>query len=79
MEASDVSLFSAVMGYAVMGKTLEDLQVQIDGFEEEEPDGPGYGDVGGRRSAARRREPTGCIGRKWRGRCAWTGPGTWTI
>ena len=36
MESSDVMLFSAVMGYALMGQRLDDLEVRIDGFEDED-------------------------------------------
>ena len=36
IEASDVSMFTSIMGYAIMGKTLEDLQIKADGFTDEE-------------------------------------------
>jgi hypothetical protein len=36
MEASDVILMSAVMGYTVMGKPLDDLDIRIKGFEHED-------------------------------------------
>ncbi len=36
IETSDVSLFSSVFGYAIMGKSLEDLQIRAEGFTEEE-------------------------------------------
>lgn len=34
MEASDVTLFSTAMGYGIMGKSLEALDVRIRGFED---------------------------------------------
>ena len=36
MESSDVMLFSAVMGYALMDKRLDDLEIRIEGFEDED-------------------------------------------
>lgn len=36
IEASDVAMFSSIMGYAIMGKTLEDLQIRAEGFDEKE-------------------------------------------
>ena len=36
MEASDVMFFSAVVGYAAMGKRLDDLHPRAEGFEDED-------------------------------------------
>ncbi len=32
IEASDVSMFTSIMGYAIMGKTLEELEIKAEGF-----------------------------------------------
>ena len=36
MEGSDVILFSAVLGHAIMGKDLADLEIRIQGFEDQD-------------------------------------------
>ncbi|MCM1237156.1 MAG: hypothetical protein NC489_44365, partial [Ruminococcus flavefaciens] len=36
IEASDVSMFTSIMGYAIMGKTLEELEIKAEGFTDEE-------------------------------------------
>lgn len=36
IQASDITLFSSVMGYALMGKPLDDLHIQATGFTQEE-------------------------------------------
>lgn len=36
IEASDVTLYSSVFGYAIMGKPLDDLEIHIEGFSNEE-------------------------------------------
>jgi hypothetical protein len=34
MEASDVTLFSTVLGYSIMSRSLDDLEIRIQGFED---------------------------------------------
>lgn len=36
IEASDVSMFTSIMGYAITGKSLEELEIQAKGFSHEE-------------------------------------------
>lgn len=36
IEASDVSMFTSIMGYAIMGKSLEELEIKAEGFTDEE-------------------------------------------
>lgn len=36
IEASDVSMFTSIMGYAITGKSLEELEIRADGFTNEE-------------------------------------------
>lgn len=36
IETSDVTFYSSVLGYAYMGKPLDDLQIEADGFTDEE-------------------------------------------
>lgn len=36
IEASDVSMMTSVMGYAIAGKTLDELVIHADGFDDEE-------------------------------------------
>lgn len=40
IEASDVAMFTSIMGYAIMGKTLEDLEIKAEGFTDEEMKDP---------------------------------------
>ena len=36
IEASDVSMFTSIMGYAITGQSLEELEIRADGFTNEE-------------------------------------------
>lgn len=36
IEASDVSMFTSIMGYAIMNKSMEELEIRAEGFTEEE-------------------------------------------
>ena len=36
IESSDVSMFTSIMGYAIMGKSLDDLDIHAKGFSDEE-------------------------------------------
>lgn len=36
IEASDVSMFTSIMGYAITGRSLEELEIRADGFTNEE-------------------------------------------
>lgn len=36
IESSDVSMFTSIMGYAIMGKSLEELEIKAEGFTDEE-------------------------------------------
>lgn len=40
IESSDVAMFTSIMGYAIMGKTLEDLEIKAEGFTDEEMKDP---------------------------------------
>lgn len=45
VESSDVSMFTSIMGYAVTGKPLDELEIHAKGFSDEELLGSGGGNV----------------------------------